>query len=194
MLAARAALRTGAGLVIVGVPEPVWPVAAAKLDEAMPHPLPAGLEGGLSEAAFAPALERMSHSDACLLGPGLGRNPETGDGGAPPDSGISRPPDSGRRRHKRPGGAYRCTGQPEGPGHRPHTPRRGFARLGGDLSSGDRLEAARRFAREHACSLILKGHRTITAFPDGNAYVNTTGNPGMSRGGSGDVLGGILWP
>ena len=67
-----------------------------------------------------------------------------------------------------------------------------FARLGGDLSSGDRLSAARAFAAEHGCVLMLKGHRTITAFPDGEAYVNTTGNPGMSKGGSGDVLSGMI--
>ena len=67
-----------------------------------------------------------------------------------------------------------------------------FVRLGGELSSGDRLGAARAFAVEHACCLVLKGHRTITAFPDGSAYINTNGNPGMAKGGSGDVLAGLI--
>ena len=67
-----------------------------------------------------------------------------------------------------------------------------FARMGGDLSSGDRLEAARRFAQRYGCILVLKGHRTIVANPEGRCYVNTNGNSGMAKGGSGDVLGGIL--
>ena len=67
-----------------------------------------------------------------------------------------------------------------------------FARLGGDLSSGDRLGAARTFAVKHRCVLVLKGHRTITAWPDGQCFVNPTGNSGMAKGGSGDVLGGMI--
>ena len=62
--------------------------------------------------------------------------------------------------------------------------------------SGDRLSAARDFAAAHRCGLILKGHATVTAAPDGRAWVNVTGNPGMAKGGSGDVLSGIaagLW-
>ena len=67
-----------------------------------------------------------------------------------------------------------------------------FSRLTGALPGEDRLSAARDFAVAHSCCLVLKGHRTITAFPDGTAYINTTGNPGMAKGGSGDVLSGIL--
>ena len=72
-----------------------------------------------------------------------------------------------------------------------------FARVGGDLSHGDRLRAAREFAVEHGCCLVLKGHRTITAFPDGTAYVNTTGNPGMAKGAAATCWGAFwrpCWP
>ena len=72
-----------------------------------------------------------------------------------------------------------------------------FQRLTGcALPLEDRLAAARDFAAAHRCGLILKGHATVTAAPDGRAWVNVTGNPGMAKGGSGDVLSGIaagLW-
>ena len=68
-----------------------------------------------------------------------------------------------------------------------------FARLTGTaLPVQDRLAAAQSFARAHNCILVLKGHRTITAAPDGRAWINTSGNPGMAKGGSGDVLAGLI--
>jgi NAD(P)H-hydrate epimerase len=56
----------------------------------------------------------------------------------------------------------------------------------------DRLGVARRFAREHDLVVVLKGHRTLVVRPDGEAWVNTTGNPGMSTGGTGDILTGMV--
>ena len=73
VFAARAAVRTGAGLVSLGVPAPLWPIAAAKLDEAMAHPLPSGKEGMLSLEATEETLRRLDTCDVCLIGPGLGR-------------------------------------------------------------------------------------------------------------------------
>ena len=67
-----------------------------------------------------------------------------------------------------------------------------FARLGGDPSAADRVAEARRFAAEHGCILVLKGHRTLIATPEGNVLVNTSGNSGLAKGGSGDVLTGII--
>lgn len=76
-LAARAAVRSGAGLVLLGVPEPVYTIEAVKLDEPVVFPLAA--EGdGLSPAAVPEILRRLADCDACLVGPGLGRSPGSG--------------------------------------------------------------------------------------------------------------------
>jgi len=56
----------------------------------------------------------------------------------------------------------------------------------------NRLQVARKFAREHQLIVVLKGHRTLTASPDGTVWVNPTGNPGMATGGTGDILTGIV--
>ena len=61
-----------------------------------------------------------------------------------------------------------------------------------DLGHGDRVRVAREFAAAHGCVLVLKGHRTLIAVPEGNVLVNTTGNSGLAKGGSGDVLTGII--
>ena len=72
------------------------------------------------------------------------------------------------------------------------TPHEGeFARLGGDISAG-RERAAAEFACRNGCVLVLKGPETVVAAPDGRVLVNTTGNCGMAKGGSGDVLAGMI--
>lgn len=191
-MAAQAAVRTGAGLVTVGVPAPVWPIVAGKLDEAMAQPLPSGKEGVLELGAAMAALERLPRYDICLIGPGLGRSNAALSVARTVLSGTQIPvvldADGINALEGHidvlDGRGGRCTIL---------TPHDGeFARLGGDLSHGDRLRSAREFASAHGCCLVLKGHRTISAFPDGTAYVNTTGNPGMAKGGSGDVLAGVL--
>jgi NAD(P)H-hydrate epimerase len=72
------------------------------------------------------------------------------------------------------------------------TPHEGeFLRAGGDLSRG-RIDAAADFAEKYGVYLVLKGHETVVAAPDGRVMVNTTGNSGMAKGGSGDVLSGMV--
>lgn len=192
VLAARAAVRAGAGLVTVGVPAQVWPTAAAKLASAMPQPLPAGKDGTLSLEAAESVLTGLSSCGVCLIGPGLGRSKgaaavvrrvlsETQLPVVLDADGINALEGHIDVLDGRAGLLTILT---------PHDGE--FARLIGALPGEDRLAGAVTFAQAHSCCLVLKGHRTITAFPDGAAYLNTTGNPGMAKGGSGDVLGGII--
>lgn len=191
VLASTAAVRSGAGLVSLGVPARVYEIIAAKSDEAMPFPLPCDEAGRLSLSAKERIMERLSACDACLIGPGLGLSPDLTkliqdlimQAKIPiviDADGINALSDNINilRKAQLP------------PVLTPHDGE--FKRLGCDLSHSDRLRAARAFAAEYRCILVLKGHRTITALPDGRAYVNTTGNSGMAKGGSGDVLSGIL--
>lgn len=67
-----------------------------------------------------------------------------------------------------------------------------FARIYDGPEALGRTEEARTFARAHGCVLVRKGHRTLTAVPEGNVLVNTTGNSGLAKGGSGDVLTGVI--
>lgn len=182
-LAASGAVRAGSGLVFLWVDRDIWPILAIKCQSAMPAPIP----------SFSVLLDKMTQSDAALIGPGLGRSRKSdvrtlhllqrlsvplvldADG----LNAVAEHIDVLDTRRDR---------------LTVLTPHDGeFLRLTQGRSIGpDRVEAARTFARQHGCVLVLKGHRTITAFPDGEAFVNTTGNPGMAKGGSGDVLAGMI--
>lgn len=186
-LAAQASLRSGAGLVFLGVPESIYAIEAVKLNEAIVFPLPD--EGGkLSVAAIPEILERLPNMDAVLIGPGLGQSEGTFqvvkavlEQAACPvvldADGINRI------------AAHKDIVR-ERTGTTILTPHAGeFARLGG--ASGDRVAAAEAMAKDLDCIMLLKGHGTVIT--DGTTtYINPTGNPGMAVGGSGDVLAGII--
>lgn len=188
-LAAHAAVRTGAGVVFLGIPEPIYAIEAVKNDEAVVFPLPSE-DGKLSEKAAAPVLERLESADVCLIGPGLGRS-----------AGVRETVFEVIRNSRVPvfldadginAASENIDILQTAKAPLILTPHEGeFARLGGDVKALGRERAAREFAEKHGCILVLKGHRTITAFPDGEAFLNTTGNAGMAKGGSGDVLSGI---
>ena len=190
-LCARAASKMGAGLVFLGVPEAIYDITAAKCDEEMPFPLPCGADGRLSAEAAGEVLRRAAECHVCLIGPGLGRSPA-----------ITALVESALREIKIPvildaDGINALSGNVSALDAAASTviltPHEGeFERLAGAPPSGDRLRAARDFARAHGCLLVLKGHRTITAMPDGTAYINTTGGPAMAKAGSGDVLAGMM--
>jgi NAD(P)H-hydrate epimerase len=190
VLAARAAACVGAGLVSLGVPEAVYAIAAGKCDEEMVFPLPCTRQGGLADEAVWPILERLGACDVCLIGPGLGRT-----------DAVDRIVHAVIRQSAVPlildadginavGGNIDILDEAGCP--LILTPHPGeFRRLGGDMSR-DRVPAARAFASDHGCVVVLKGHRTVSALPDGTAFINTTGGPAMAKGGSGDVLAGMV--
>ena len=189
VFAGRAAVRTGSGLVYLGVPEPVWPVAAAKCDEVMPFPLPSR-EGRLSPEAEEPIRRRAGACDAVLVGCGLGRGPGC-------DALVRRLLDLDRPLVLDADGINALSGHMDALSLRRGrttvlTPHEGeFLRLGGDLSRG-REAAAAAFSRKYGVYLVLKGHRTLVSDPEGRLAVNETGNSGMAKGGSGDVLAGMI--
>lgn len=190
-MAARSALRSGAGLVFLGTPKSVYEILAVKNDEAMVFPLPDDGVGRLSYSAWPMIEKRLMESTACLIGPGLGRSEEITEL-------VCKVVEEARQPLVIDADGINAVAENIDVLKRTKcpvvlTPHDGeFGRLGGDLSGCDRLTAARDFSRRYGCILVLKGHRTITALPDGRAYVNTTGNPGMATGGSGDVLAGII--
>lgn len=184
VLAALGALRTGAGLVYLSVPEDIYAIEATRCLEAMPSPLPKG------EAGIEAAKRALAGKDAVLIGPGLGRSAWAEElvltllEAAQCPVVLDADGLNAAAAH-----IDKLDGRDMPTVLTPHEGE--FARLGGDLSLG-REEAARTFAQKHRCILVLKGRGTLTALPDGALFVNTTGNPGMATGGSGDVLAGMI--
>lgn len=188
IFAGRGAVRTGSGLVFLAVPESVWPVAAVKSDEAMPFPMPEA-EGRLSLLAEEPIRRRAESCDAVLIGCGLGRSWQT-------DALVRNLLTIEKPLVLDADGLNALSGREELLQKRAAptilTPHEGeFLRLGGGLSAG-REAAAAAFSEKYGVYLVLKGHRTVVAAPDGRLAVNGTGNSGMAKGGSGDVLAGMI--
>ena len=187
-LAAKAALRTGAGLIFTGVPRCVYPIVAAKLDAPMVFPLDDD-NGKLSLSSLPAILEKLSKADVCLLGPGLGRSEEL-------DALVCAVLQNCRcplildadginavARHMDVLRGANCPVV--------LTPHEGEFRRLTPNSDADRVLGAQRLAKETGCVVLRKGHETVIS--DGKeTYVNRTGNAGMATGGSGDVLAGIL--
>lgn len=187
-LSAMGALRTGAGLVFLGVPECIYSIEAVKLTEPVVFPLP-DHDGKFSENAIFSIRERMKNMNAILVGPGIGVSNSTFkvvemvlrefDGPVVLDAdGINvlcKHIDILRGRT----------------GTTILTPHEGeFCRIA-NVTPEDRINSAINFARQSNSILLLKGHRTVIT--DGKVcYINNTGNPGMAVGGCGDVLAGMI--
>lgn len=194
VLAAKSALKTGCGLVVVGIPKSLSSIIEIKLTEAMSQPLPESANGGLSIEGFDQILARSKWADCMVIGPGLGVEKETGkllekllltvkcpiviDA-----DGLNLL--AGRKKI--------LENLPENVVLTPHPGE--FLRLTG-LTKGDltkdRVIAVRECARKWKTVIVLKGSPTLIGGANGSVYINTTGNPGMATGGSGDVLSGII--
>lgn len=189
-MCSNAAVRSGAGLVYLGVPAAIHSICAGKNTEAMPFALPCDSEGKLVLAAFENIKSKLNACSVCVIGPGMGRSDETallvnavlrnfeGTVVADADALWAIGQDKSLIRESRAQVVL--------------TPHGGEAKMLGIDFSENRIAAAGNFSKEYGCTLVLKGHRTLAAFPDGEICVSTHGNPGMAKGGSGDVLAGIL--
>lgn len=193
-LASLAALRSGAGLVTLGIPESLNAILEEKCTEVMTIPLPETSAGTLSPAAIPPILDYCRKIDVVAIGPGLSRNPETGElvrelirlSQVPliidadglnliaDDITILKNACSELILTPHPGEICRLTG------------------LRKEELFADREGTARRFARDNNLTLVLKGAGTLIASPEGPLRINLNGNPGMATGGMGDILTGLI--
>ncbi|AOQ25151.1 Bifunctional NAD(P)H-hydrate repair enzyme Nnr [Moorella thermoacetica] len=193
-LAATAALKAGAGLVTAAVPRGVQGILAMKTTEVMTLSLPETPAGALSRDALDPLLERLAEVDVLAIGPGLSRDPATVDLVKELLPRVQVPAVVDADALNALATDTRVLTGDHGP--LVLTPHPGeMARLLGTTAAKiqeDRLEIAAKYAREWQAVLLLKGARTVIAWPDGQVYINPTGNPGMATAGSGDVLTGII--
>ena len=198
-LCAEAAMRSGVGLVTLGIPKSLnSPMIKIKPKEVMTLPLPETDEGALSLKAFKKIKEFIKKIDILIIGPGLGRDKSTQSLVRKVISKIDKPT------------VIDADGLNALVGHlnilRAHeltssrakilTPHPGeMARLLGTSAKkvqARRKEIAKKFAKDYRVTLVLKGYQTAVSDYKGNLYINKTGNPGMSTAGSGDVLTGII--
>ena len=187
--AAQGAVRMGSGVVTLATPEKAWPVLAVKLNEPVVRPVPCGSDGMLSHEALPVLLKLAERADALLIGCGLGRSYTVAEivttliEKAPCQIVLDADGINAVYAHK---DILQKAKMPV-----VLTPHAGeFARLSG-IDNANPAELTL-FARKYQCIVLYKGHRTLIAAPDGALYRNHSGNPGMAKGGSGDVLAGML--
>jgi NAD(P)H-hydrate epimerase len=193
-MAGMSALRVGAGLSTVATAQSVLGTVAGFRPELMTDPLPETMEGTIAAAAYDKIEDLAKGKSVLAIGPGISRNPQTADLVRRLVKEIKVPmvlDADGLNAFEG------CADELQAKGRTlVITPHPGeMARLVGSTVAEvqkDRLGVARKFAREHELVVVLKGHRTLVVQPNGEAWVNTTGNPGMATGGTGDILTGMV--
>lgn len=198
VLCAQACLRSGAGLVTLGIPKGInCAVIKIKPKEAMTLPLPGTKQGSLSLSALKKIRDFCENIDILVIGPGLSQDRSTQGLARKVIAKINKPMVIDADALNALSGhleilyAIRSTLNAK-----VLTPHPGeMARLLGESVKHvqtQRKKVAKKFAGHYNCQVVLKGHNTIVAGPQGNVYQNHTGNPGMSTAGSGDVLTGMI--
>ena len=220
LMAAKACLRAGAGLVTLGVPESLMDVFQCRVTEEMTLPLPDRGDGTLSSKSVETILRYLAdRADVLCIGPGIGVSDETGTlmaklilssraplvvdadginslGSLQGKQGarevlkkalapIILTPHPGEMARLLKGGKGKRQGAKGSPGYE----------ISGSLHKEiekDRINTTVNFAKETGTCLVLKGVPTIIAEPEGRAFINSTGNPGMATAGTGDVLAGMV--
>jgi len=193
-MAGMGALRAGAGLATVATARSALPMVAAHAPELMTEPLAETALGSLGRLALGDLPDIIKGKTLLVIGPGLGRHIETIELVQSVVNTTKLPTvidADGLNAFE--GVADMLSGAARTLVLTPHPGE--MARLIGKTVAqvqADRLGVARTFARERSCILVLKGHRTVVALPDGRAWINPTGNPGMATGGTGDILTGLV--
>ncbi len=194
IMAGKAALKMGAGLVTLGVPESCLPIVARSMVELMTEPLPETPAKTLSSGALDRVINLLDGKNALLIGPGISTHQSTA------ELVLSLLPKLRLPTVIDADALNILAAKPEIIKSLPKpvvlTPHPGeFARLL-KLSIRDvlkrRLELTPQFAQDNSAYLVLKGYKTLIATPQGEVFVNPTGNPGMATAGSGDVLSGMI--
>ena len=193
ILCAKGALRAGAGLVTVACPSAINSVIETALTEAISLPLP-DKEGLLTPDAIGPLMSALDRADVVAIGPGLSRQSSVGELVLALLEKIRVPIviDADGLFHladhldrlKAFSGRVVLTPHPGELSHLIDQP--------ADRIDANRIEATRRFATEHGVVLLLKGRPTAIGTPDGDLFLNSTGNTGLATGGSGDALTGLI--
>ena len=193
-MTAMSAMRAGAGLVTLAIPESLNPVLETQVLEAMTYPLPETKSGVIGDSSFDKIMDLLSGKKCLAIGPGLGEAAETKKlvHRIIKESLTTLVIDAD--------GLNNIAGSPQilkkAKAPLILTPHPGeMAKLTDSTTKSvqkDRITCAREFAKKFNVHIVLKGAKTIIAHPEGNIFINPTGNPGMASGGMGDVLTGII--
>ncbi len=193
-MAGFSALRAGAGLSTVATPKSVLATVAGFHPELMTEPLAETEQGTISLRAVGLGLDALLERKTIAIGPGISRNSETAEFVRTivtrDDKSLVVDADALNAFE---GTAAKLNGRGRTIVITPHPGE--MSRLTGMSIAevqANRRDVARNFAREHELIVVLKGHRTLIAAPDGTVWVNPTGNPGMATGGTGDILTGMV--